>query len=411
MASGSSSPLSFYTQTIQLSNLTAGGTTLPSTIALGAGVTLNNGDYAVMTITNTPASSILTMGKAVDKSYSDLGETLTYTITVANPSPYSITNIVMTDTIPTNTTFITDSLTYNGITQNGVTPAPPTGFSIGTIAPGGFSTITFKVLVTNTMPSPNRAINSATATYSPTVNFGSVNTNNVVTTINSANITSSKIANKNYASIGDTITYTIVYTNTGNVTANNVVFVDTIPNGTTFVTNSLKQSGVTISSSPNPPGVTLPQGIGPNKSTTLTFQVTVTSIPVPNPILNIASSSFTYTVDPSLPNAKGNSNSTNTVNTLVSYASLAGVTKYVDKSYANCGDTINYTIVAPNSGTATAQNVVFKDTIPNGTTFDNTSFKVNGSQILNPNLTSGVTIPNIPPASTTTITFSVMVNC
>ena len=44
---------------------------------------------------------------------------------------------------------------------------------------------------------------------------------------------------ENFADIGDILTYTVSFTGTGNTNANNVIFTDVIPTGTTFVLNSL----------------------------------------------------------------------------------------------------------------------------------------------------------------------------
>ncbi|MGL4913777.1 MAG: DUF11 domain-containing protein, partial [Romboutsia sp.] len=54
---------------------------------------------------------------------------------------------------------------------------------------------------------------------------------------------------------GDTLTYTIVVPNTGNVSGTNVILKDTIPNGTTFVTNSMQINGA--SSTEVPPNINL----------------------------------------------------------------------------------------------------------------------------------------------------------
>ncbi len=280
MAPGSVSALTDYIQTIQVSNLTSGGTTLPSTITLGSALTLNLGDFALVTIINSPP-------------------------------PIAILN-------------------------------------------------------------------------------------------------SSKIVNKNFALIGDVLTYTIPVSNTGTLTANNIVFIDTIPNGTSLVAGSFKQDGITISGSPTPPGVTLPNVIGAAKTSTITFQVVVNTNPNPNPIPNNASFAFNYfngltTI--------ANSSNTNTVTTSVNYASLGGIAKSVDKTFATCGDLLNYTIVIPNNGTVTAQNVFLKDTIPNGTILDTNSVFINGVQQIGANLNTGITIPNIAPGTVATLNFSVKVTC
>ncbi len=63
--------------------------------------------------------------------------------------------------------------------------------------------------------------------------------------MNNATVTMTKAVDKNFADIGDTLTYTVSFTGTGNTNANNVIFTDVIPTGTTFVVNSLTIDGTT----------------------------------------------------------------------------------------------------------------------------------------------------------------------
>ena len=74
---------------------------------------------------------------------------------------------------------------------------------------------------------------------------GTDTTNIVSTQVNNATVTMAKAVDKNFADIGDTLTYTVSFTSTGNTNANNVIFTDIIPTGTTFVLNSLTIDGTT----------------------------------------------------------------------------------------------------------------------------------------------------------------------
>ncbi len=356
--------------------------------------------------------------KSVDKSTANVGDTLTYTIVFTNTGNNASNNAIIIDTLPAGVTFVTDSVELNGVPQTGATITAPSGFNAGSIAEGVTTTVIFKGTVNNVS-----AGTVLTNTYSlgynyspsnaPTLTFSNNIQSNIVNTtvLGSATISNTKTVNKAFANIGDTLQYTVVVKTFGNLSVSNIVFTDTIPTGTTLVANSFKVNGVTIvGGNPNPPvGVilgTLPSGT----TQTITFNVTINTLPNPNPIPNASTTTGNFTQDPSLPNV-GTSTNSNIVLTQVNNVSLGGITKLVDKSFATCGEVITYTIVIPNSGNVTALNVVFKDTLPNGTVLLANSVSVNGVQQTGANPGSGVTIPNIAPGATSTITFSVQVLC
>ena len=49
-----------------------------------------------------------------------------------------------------------------------------------------------------------------------------------------------KSVDKTFATIGDTISYTITLNNPGNVTSQNIIFTDILPDGTTFISALLQ---------------------------------------------------------------------------------------------------------------------------------------------------------------------------
>ncbi len=360
-------------------------------------------------------SPTLDTTKSVDKTVAEVNDTITYTLVVTNTGNFPTNNLIILDTIPTGTSFISGTVTVDGVAIPGASPIPPSGFDAGSIADGQTKTITFKL--TPLAASAYTTINNTFGTgytYTPgagiTLN-GSTSSNSVSTFIYGApSIPNTKVASKSFANVGDIITYTINLRNSGSASANNVLFIDTIPNDTTFVTNSLTLNGVTQTGiSPAPPtGFSIPS-IGVNSSATITFQVKVNTIPSPNPIPNASVVNYIYNT--TIVNGKSVSSQSNVVNTQVNNANLGNTIKYTDKSFANCGDIVTYTIAIPNSGNTTAQNVVFKDTIPNGTIFVTDSVTINGSAQSGANPSTGVTIPNIAPGTTTTIQFSVKVQC
>ncbi|MGL5151736.1 MAG: DUF6923 family protein [Clostridium sp.] len=344
--------------------------------------------------------------------YKNVGETITYTIVVNNIGNIDADLVNLIDTLPVGTTFINNSLTLDGIAKNG-NPNPPSGIGIGTLSVG-VHTITFLATAIS-IPTPNPTVNNGSFTYNYTdtstsiLYNGTANSTSASTTIVDLTITSVKTVDIVNAMVNDILTYTIVFTGTGNVTTSNLTFIDTIPNGTQYVAGSLKQDGANISGTPNPPGVTLTNQISGGEVSTVTFQVKVVSIPTPNPIPNIQTLGYSYTSDPTTSTVKSKSESSNTVLTAVNDP-LMSSSKSLNKDFAQLGDTITYTIVLTNAGSVSSDNVILRDTIPNFTTFVTDSLKINGAVqtgvIVDEN---GVSIPTINASTTTTITFDVVI--
>lgn len=347
----------------------------------------------------------------IANKYDYVGDTLNYTIALTNTGNTSANNVTIYDTIPSNTTFVANSLKVNNLTQIGANPNA--GYNIGTV-PVGTTTVTFNVTI-NTIPSPNIITNSAKINYSYTVDpstpngiTNNINTNITTTTINHVFLNATKITNKNYSYVGDIISYSLRLINTGNASANNVVIYDTIPTNTVFVTNSLKVDGVTQTGGNPNGGYNI--GTVPVGTTTVTFDVTVTTIPTPvNNISNSARIGYVFTKDPSVPNGVVNNN----INTNVSVTTINHVflnaSKSINKNYSYVGDTIIYIVRLVNTGNISANNVTIYDTTPTDTTFVTDSLKVNGISQTGANINLGYNITTVP-IGVTTVTFNVVVN-
>ncbi|MGL4849138.1 MAG: DUF7507 domain-containing protein, partial [Clostridium sp.] len=357
--------------------------------------------------------------KTADKTYAKLNDVITYTVNVKNTGLVDALNVIFRDTAPDGTSFIQNSVTVNGVSRQGANPE--LGVPLGDISPNSSVIVTFKVLVTK-IPTINPIENKATVDYeykpSPTSpNKGvTVTSNKVPTQINSGSISPNngglvKSVDKVYASVGDVLTYTINLRNTGNVPVNNVVLKDTIPGGTSFVLGSVTVNGI-----PNilaVPNAGIPIGtINPQQNVVVTFKVKVTEIPTVNPIPNEAIVNYNYTVNPSNPNGQSESNTSNKVTTAVNGAVIkpvTGIVKEVDKAYSSIGETLTYTIKITNTGNVDALNVLFKDTIPNGTTYILNTLTVDGGIIPNANPEIGVNIGNIIPNGTKIVRFNVKI--
>lgn len=387
MAPGSVSLLTDYTQTVSASNATPAGS-VPPTGNLPITFTPVLGDDVTYTILNVAPEEFT---KTVDKAFADIGEILTYTISVDNPNNVAINNVLVTDAPPAGTTYVGNIVASQPIT--GVDLA--TGITFTTIPANTTATISWQVQVNSAPPVPTPIPNVGNVI----VPGGTSGSTNVVTTqVNTAYVTVNKVTSLAFARPGDIITYTLMLMNAGNVPANNVVLTDAVPAGTTFVPGSV--TGATGT----PPTLTLLAPIPAGGNAVVTFQVQVgATIPTPNPIPNSASVAYTYTVDPANPNGATGVRNSNTVNTQVNSA-IVDTVKTADLVYAAPGDIITYTLVLNNSGNTAANSVVLTDAIPAGTTYVPGS--VTGATGIPPTLTL---LAPIPAGGNATVTFQVQV--
>ena len=357
----------------------------------------------------------------------NLGDMITYNIAIQNTGTITITNAVLLDTIPICLTFVLDSLKINGTTIPAVTPSPPAGAVIGVIVPGSTSNISFKAQLATTpcscMKTYNREYiqNDSTLIYNYNSNtqFGASYSNSIRSYLNCIGppqVSLIKSASPPAVKSGDTITYTCGIINHGAVTITNVFFSDTIPTCTTFVSNSVTVNGGAVAGTPVPPS-SVPVGtIGPGSVSTITFQVRFDcSCPhFISPIKNTATIRYNYTLPPSLPNSESGSANSNTVETPAVCGNLE-MEKSADHTKVGNKEQFRFNIDIKNNSTATANNVVFFDTLPICTTIATTTtcssgIRVNGICISGASLEPphGVPIGSISPDQTATVTIDLV---
>lgn len=107
--------------------------------------------YNGTTITSNTASTLLllapTITKTVDKLSANIGDTLTYTVTVANISLSAITNLPFTDMLPLGALYLTDTFKVNGSAATPTVAGNTLTYTIPSIPAGQSAVITFQVQV------------------------------------------------------------------------------------------------------------------------------------------------------------------------------------------------------------------------------------------------------------------------
>ena len=265
--------------------------------------------------------------KSVDKSTAKVGDTLIYTIKLTN-SGNGDGKVTVTDEIPTGTRIKDENTTGYNKETNTMT------WSNVEVKAGKSVELTLEVVVkddtTDTVKNVAKIDNKEIPEKPET---------------KVANITGIKTVDKTEAKVGDTLTYTIKLTNSGNGDGK-VTVTDEIPTGTTLVADSITANG-----SYNEENKTITWTdvkVEAGKTAEVSFKATINS-DTKTSVTNKA------VIDGNKP--------TEEVETKV--ANITG-TKTVDKTEAKVGDTLTYTIALTNNGNADGT-VTVTDEIPTGT--------------------------------------------
>nr|WP_141504994.1 DUF11 domain-containing protein [Paenibacillus luteus] len=362
-----------------------------------------NGAFSTNTLSIPVSSPNVTAVKSTTATDAVIGDIVTYRLSVTNSGIANINNVQVVDPIPTGASFQIGSVLVDGVARPAADPA--NGIILGTIAPGATVLVDFNVRV-NTLPNPASLSNRATVSFTSGAFSGSTFSNTVVTPIYQPLLSLAKSADTSNATVGDTITYSLAITNTGNIAADVSVF-DTIPTGAAFIPNSVLVNGV-----PQPganPAAGIPIGSVPPGATisvVITLQVTVDALPSPQQLVNQATANFSF----SPPDGRVLTGTilSNTLTIPVSSPNVS-VLKSASSIDAVVGDTITYTIIATNNGIAAVNNVILVDPVPAGTTFTAGSVTVDGSPKPSANPNTGISIGTIAPGASSTVTFQVLV--
>lgn len=362
------------------------------------------------TVTTVINSYSATLTKSVDKMYATIGDVLHYTVTATNTGTIPLTNVNFKDIIQNGATFVVGSVVVDGISYPNYNPN--TGFTISNVLPGGNVVVMFSATVTS-VPVPPKIDNTANITFkyqlSPTSPYidGSLTSNTVTTNINKMVVTNTKSVSKAYATVGDTLTYTSVIANNGNVDIENTNFIDTVPENTTFVAGSVKIDGTSHSDYNPNTGFTLGT-ITSGSHVTVTFDVTVDSVPNDGYVTNTSILNYQYKIDPNGPYILGSATS-NTVTTYINLGNLT-VTKSADRTVVRLTNVITYSFVINNTGNTVLKNLLFKDTIQSESSFNTGTVYVNGINKPNYNPNTGFSLDDIPVGQQATVSFQVTAN-
>lgn len=183
-----------------------------------------------------------------------------------------------------------------------------------------------------------------------------------------------KTVDRQTANVGETVVYTVTLTNACQSPLTNVFFQDAIPAGLSFVPGSVVVNGVTNPVADPNAGFTLPDIPG-GETVTVEFTAAVNEIPTPNPALNSANITYSYTpVEGGIPGVFDVTSNEVPVE-VVTLADLS-VLKTASPSPAVPSSPLTYTVTVRNAGPSPAVNVTLVDDIP--AELLNAEYSING---------------------------------
>ena len=346
LASGNSVTM---TLTGRISPTAKGSITNTVSVSPPSGVSDTNSSNNTATDTDTLTSLVdLSVSQTDNKTSVVPGTSNTYTITVTNNGPSTISSFKLTDSVPAgllNPVFTPSSGTYNSTTGlwNGLTLASGNSVTItltGTIDPTATGSISNTVSVSppSGLSDSNSSNNSATDTDTLTPQV---------------DLSVSQTDNKTSIVPGTSNTYTITVTNNGPSTISSLTLTNAIPAG---LLNPVftPSSGTYNSSSGVWNGLTLASG----NSVTITLEGTIDPT---------ATGSISNIVSVSPPSGVSDTNSSNNtatdIDTLTPQVDLS-VTQTDNKTSVTPGTSNTYTITVTNNGPSTINSFTLTDSIP-----------------------------------------------
>ena len=171
-----------------------------------------------------------------------------------------------------------------------------------------------------------------------------------------------KTVDRQNAAVGEVVHYTVTLTNDCQSPLTNVFFQDTVPDGLSFVPGSVVVDSTTRPAADPNTGFTLPDIPG-GSTVTVEFAAFVEMVPTPNPALNSANITYSYTpVEGGIPGEF--EVTSNEVPVEVGTLADLSVVKTASPNQAEPGSTLTYTVTVANVGPSPALNVMLTDNIP-----------------------------------------------
>jgi len=305
--------------------------------------------------TDVDAQADLTIVKTDDPDPVVAGETLTYTLTVTNGGPSDATGVVVTDTLPLSVTL--DAHAPSQGTFNDVTGV----WTVGAVADGGSATLMLFVTVD---PSKRGSLrNEAEVSADETDPNPVYNEDEEVTTvIAEADLAVAKTYDPDPVAAGETLTYTLVVTNSGPSDATGIIVTDHLPDEVTDPSWTPSQ-GTCFESEPGTICNVGPLASGANASVSLLVSVT-------SPLTNGTIITNVVTVSGDQTDPYTITNNSAQAQTTVQSSPLLTITKRDHSDPVHAGENVIYTLDITNDGNENATGVTVTEHYDPNVSFD-----------------------------------------
>ena len=306
----------------------------------------NTSQFSQDVVANQAALTDLAVTTAVPTTGPFLDQPYTYTLTVTNNGPDAATGVILTDTIPTQSTFQSASA---GTFASGVLTD-----DIGPLASGASQTITIVVKPVAIASITNTATVTGDDLDPNPMNNTSTTTGTVVANADLFVILTPSV---NPTPVGSPITYTLIVGNNGPSSAPGTTETVSFPADFTGIAATPDQGSASVDSSNT---VTINTGILPSSSSsTIVIQATPTAVGTADATATVMST----LADPNT------SNNTVTVPVTVANAADLGVQISATPDPVLVNNELLYSVVVSNNGPSAATQPTIFDQLPSGVTY------------------------------------------
>jgi uncharacterized repeat protein (TIGR01451 family) len=382
--------IDLYFKVVLADNLTAGEIiTNIGSIILGDSTVADT----VMTDIVLPPKPHLLISKEVDVDYASAGDTLRYTVSVKNDGTADAADVLITDTIPTHTTYIDGSASHGGIYDN---DNRTIAWNLPTVAVGQEINLNFRVTIDKGI-AIGVIVRNVAHVFKPDTLISDTTRTEIIPPP-APRLEIIKKVDPAQAHPGEYLHYNISLRNYGTAPAYDIILVDSLPSNAVYVTGSAN-----------------PTAEYDEYQNTLKWAINELAIDASAVFLFEAEvDSDIYSETDVINEAYASYRDTTVADTVLTHITPLvwpelDIDKTVDWPTAASGDILTYTLAITNSGEAIANNVSVRDVIPNyGTYVDNSAshggtYDVSGKSV-------NWTIPFIMPRVQYDVTFQISVN-